>query len=166
MDYKINIGGSILDPLTIKKIEKSHCAIYVSDLCIKTLSGSWSDTPLAIFYNENPPNPDYSNYFGVYYISLKKSFIITNGLSAVSSPITGIASSDGEVVYSRYGHDFRSLSNNEGSIDGGRNYLRVLGSPDGTFPSTVELQVQGPKLVVTKVLSESRNAYLREGDAC
>ena len=155
MEYKINKGETITG-IKPGVVEVRKDAKYIGDFCVKTKSG-WSAQPVSIFYQQNPPAP-FSNYFGIYLDYTSGKLMITDGSSVTQEPILGIASSTGEVVYSRYGHDFRSLENGEGSIDGGREYTRLLGSIDGTFPATVELQIQGSDLVVTKVLSEARPA--------
>lgn len=146
-----------MEAIDIKKAEKAKNATYMGDFSVKTKNG-WSRQSIAIFYQENPAE-GHTHYFGLYKDNLTGQLMITAGDSAFSEPITGIASSDGEVVYSRSGHDFRSLSNGEGCIDGGREYFRILGSTDGYFPATVQIEAQGPNLVVTKVTSEKRSAY-------
>jgi hypothetical protein len=155
MEYKINKGDTITG-INTGVVEVRKDAKYVGDFCVKTKTG-WSDIPVSIFYQEHPPAP-FSNYFGIYLDFISGKLMITDGSSVTKEPILGIASSTGEVVYSRYGHDFRSLENGEGSIDGGRSYTRLLGSKNGTLPATVEIAIQGADLIVTKVLSEARPA--------
>lgn len=166
MEYQINYGSPSLPPELLEEIKKRKNATYIGDFCVKTKNGGWSERSISIFYCEIPPNPEYSKYFGIFLDHLSTRVMITDGSSAFSEPITGIASSTGEVVYSRNRHDYRSLANGEGCIDGGRDYLRMLGGSNGRFPSTVELKIEGPKLVVTKVLSEVRQAPFQQGDAC
>lgn len=124
MDFKINYGKCEL-PLDVAGVEAKYNAKYVGDFCLKTANGGWSDAPGAVFYQETPPVEGYSHYFAI--IDRMGSFYITSGESAFSEPITAIVGSDGEVVYSRYRHDYRSLSDGSGAIDGGRDYTKVAG---------------------------------------
>lgn len=165
MEYKIMQKMSRIPSSVISEIEKKKNAFYVGDFCVKQKSGNWSEIPVAIFWQKTPPMPEYSNYFGIYRDLLKGSLMITDGSSAAAEPFSGIASKTGEVVYSSYRHDFTSLPNGGGSIDGGRGYLRVVSGVDNVFPAVVELRIIGPDIVVTKVLSEPHQPSLPKGDA-
>ena len=75
------------------------------------------------------PNPDrskgHSNYFGMY-SAPGIGPMITNAESAFSEPITGLLTEDGEVIVSRYRHDY--VEKGPYMIDGGRDYLRTSGN--------------------------------------
>lgn len=149
MDYRINYGECTTPFLNLQAIERKYNAKYIGDFCLKVISGGWSTSPAAIFWQEKPPVEGYSNYFGI--IARDEGVYITSGASAFSEPIEGIVSEDGEVVYSRFRHDFRSLSDGSGSIDGGRDYTKVCG--DSVIPKSVLLKIEGPKLVVIEETS-------------
>lgn len=105
----------------IAYFENKYDATYVSDLCLKNVDGSWSESPASIFYQPNPQE-GHNHYFGVF---LKgKQAYITSGESAVSEIISGIVADDGEVIYSRYRHDFRTSKDGSVYIDGGRDYTK------------------------------------------
>lgn len=105
----------------IEHFEKKYNATYVSDLCLKTVDGSWAEAPASIFYQPNP-QPGHNHYFGVFLKGVQT--YITSGESAVSQVISGIVADDGEVIYSRYRHDFRESKDGSVYIDGGRDYTK------------------------------------------
>lgn len=149
MQYKIN-KGKTTQPLNIKYAETSKNATYVGDFSILDKKGQWTNQAVAVFYQENPAE-GHSHYFGLYYDRIADAFCICNAESAFSKPITAIVGSDGEVLYSRYGHDFRSLADGSGAIDGGRDYCRIIGGPNGApLPRIVTLKIQGSSLVVVE----------------
>lgn len=136
-------------PINIAKVEEKYGATYVGDFCIKTKTGSWSEEPLAIFYQ---PNPDVSkghkSYFGLFVRG--NNLFIADGTSAFSQPIVGIVAPDGEVLYSRYCHDYREKGGV--MIDGGRDYVRrsVVGR-------LVHVIVDGPNLLVAEIPEEEHS---------
>ena len=69
--------------------------------------------------------------------------MITNAESAFSEPITGILTDDGEVIVSRYRHDFVLKEGH--FIDGGRDYTRSSG---GKF---VDVTVKNGEFVLEAV---------------
>jgi hypothetical protein len=109
----------------ISKIEEKYNAKYVLEACIKDANGQWANMPCAIFYSE-VAHPQGSNYFALYYSARHNTYMITNGLSAVDGVEFNGIESEGEVVYSRYRHDFRKHKNGA-FIDGGRDYGRFGG---------------------------------------
>ena len=106
----------------ISKLEELYKAKYVGPWCTKRLDGqSWNETPVDVFYVENPDrSKGHSNYFGMF-VRDSKTFI-TNAESAFSEPIMGLLCSDGEVIVSRFRHDYIMKENL--SVDGGRDYFR------------------------------------------
>jgi hypothetical protein len=56
---------------------------------------------------------------------------ITDASSAFSAPITGILTKDGEVIVSRFRHDY--IVKDGYMIDGGRDYLRCSADSLQTF---------------------------------
>lgn len=136
-------------PINIPAVEKRYGAQFVGDFCIKTKSNGWSEEPIAIFYQ---PNPDVSkghkHYFGLF---VRGDVIyITDGTSAFSEPIVGLVTRSGEVIFSRYRHDFVQR---EGIfIDGGRDYVRCGGDIAGV--KRVHVVPNGAKLEVVEIPEE------------
>lgn len=50
--------------------------------------------------------------------------MITNAITATETTITGIKAQNGEIIYSRYRHDYRESADGSVFIDGGRDYTR------------------------------------------
>jgi hypothetical protein len=67
---------------------------------------------------------------------------ITEASSAFSDPIAGIPTDDGEVIVSRYRHDY--VEKDGRMIDGGRDYTRSSMHP------TVVITVTGDKFVIAE----------------
>jgi hypothetical protein len=149
MEYRINRGDSVFPQDLISRLEVYKDAIYMGDFSIIGKNG-WIDHAIPIFYQAHPPK-GYSNYFAMWHDTVAGKLMITSGASAFEQPIVGIVSSTGEVVYSRSRHDFRSLTDSSGAIDGGRDYTKIVGSESGQFPKTVTIVAEGPNLVVREI---------------
>ena len=130
-------------PINIQQVEETKESIFVGDFCLKTKEG-WSETPVAIFYNPNPPDPSFSNYFGLF-VDWKDQLMITDGQSAFSKPIIGIVADNGEVIFSRYRHDYVISSDGSVFIDGGRDYTKSSLVNEDKF---VKLIIDKDKLVI------------------
>ena len=111
----------------IAKIEKMKNAIYVCETCLNTGLGGWqADNAVAIFWNKDPTDiPEGgSRWFGLYF-DVYKRLMIVNAISAVKEPITGVITESGEIIYSRYRHDYRVSDDGSAMVDGGRDYFRT-----------------------------------------
>jgi hypothetical protein len=107
----------------IAYVEEKYNCHWVGQLPLKDKYGNWqTDSCADIYYHENPPN-GYSKYLG---IILRDVAYITSGASAVEGEFTGIVADDGEIIYSRYDHDYRVSTDGSVWIDGGRSYTRCL----------------------------------------
>ncbi len=109
----------------IAKIAEHYGAKYMGPWSILRQSG-WSIDPVDIFYQPNPDlSKGHSHYFGMFR-TFEGQAMITNAESAFSEPITGLLTDDGEVLVSRYRHDY--VEKGPYMIDGGRDYLRTSGN--------------------------------------
>lgn len=129
----------------IKKAEELYGAKYMGYWCTKRLNGeSWNDNPVDVFYQ---PNPDiekgHKHYFGLFIQN--GSLYITDATSAFSDPITGIETNDGEVIVSRFRHDY--VEKDEYMIDGGRDYFRTSGGP------VVQVRVEGSEFFIERIVA-------------
>lgn len=113
---------SIIGKKGIEHFEKKYNAKYVSDLCIKTVHGSWSEQPAAIFYQKEPPVKGYSHYFAIF-VKDRQTYI-ASGESAIQGKLIGVMADDGEIIFSRYRHDYRISKDGTADIDGGRDYVK------------------------------------------
>lgn len=108
----------------IAKVEAKYNAHFVGQFCCKTRDGSWANSPADVYWQAKPPVEGYSNYFAL--IIQGGSAYITGGASAVEPHISAVES-DGEIIYSRYRHDYRATSDGKAIIDGGRDYTKRAG---------------------------------------
>ena len=129
----------------IKKAEELYGAKYMGYWCTKRLNGeSWNDNPVDVFYQ---PNPDiekgHKHYFGLFIQN--GSLYITDATSAFSDPITGIETNDGEVIVSRFRHDY--VEKDEYMVDGGRDYFRTSGG------TVVQVRVEGSEFFIERIVA-------------
>lgn len=138
MNMAINIESTWLSAEQIKTVEKVKSAKYVCELAIKGANGGWINQPCLIFYNEEKHPVSNSHYFAL--LSMGEQMAVTNGQSAVDETFTGICADDGEIIYSRFRHDYRTSKDGSVTIDGGRDYVRSSSGP--------------AKLVTLKILND------------
>ena len=112
---------------SIEKVEAKYPgAKFVGQFCLKTVDGSWSESPADIYYQPNPNKAlGHTHYFGL--ICYRSGVYITRGDSAVDPLITAAVADDGEIIYSKYRHDYNVSKDNSVWIDGGRDYTRSGG---------------------------------------
>jgi len=115
--------SSWLDPDTIIKIEDRYNATYVFESCLKDIYGNWANFPVAIFYTEQA-HPQGSNYFGLYKTE-DGNVMITNGIVATEQSFPGVIARNGDAIYSRFRHDYRTSDDGSVFVDGGRDYFRT-----------------------------------------
>jgi hypothetical protein len=85
-----------------------------------------------VFRGETEHPDSKSRYFGVY-LDEQNRVMITNAQSAVDEEITGVVADDGEIIYSRYRHDFRQSADGSVFVDGGRDYIRSSVLPEDRY---------------------------------
>lgn len=149
MFVKIPEDGYWFKSAGIRKIEEKYNAKYMGYWCTKRPNGGWNDSPVDVFYVENPDtSKGHTNYFGMfiktdpYSGESTGSVYITEASTAFSDPISGIVTDDGEVIVSRYRHDY--VEKDGHMIDGGRDYTRSSMHP------TVMVTVNGDQFVITE----------------
>lgn len=110
--------------LDISKIEQKYNAKYIGDFCVRTSSGNWSEDPSALFYAEAPDTEKgHTHYFGIRKYMGK--YVIHKGDSAFENGIRGVRAENGQIIYSRYRHDYVKSDDGSVFVDGGRDYLRT-----------------------------------------
>lgn len=112
---------SIFNDSQIEKIEKHYNARFVCESALK-YHDTWTNYPIAIFYQEYP-HPEGSNWFGLYY-NIDGELRITNAISAVEEEFHGIKARNRDIIYSRFRNDYITSPDQSVWIDGGRSYLR------------------------------------------
>jgi hypothetical protein len=145
MFIKTPTDGYWLNEAGIKKTEELYGAKYMGFWCTKRSDGNWNDTPVEVFYQPNPDTEKgHNHYFGLFKRMGNGVLFITDATSAFSDPIMGIETDDGEVIVSRYRHDY--VEKDKYMIDGGRDYLRTSGGP------FVRIRVEGPEFVIERII--------------
>ena len=144
--------SEIFSPEDLAKIEEHYEAKYVCETCLKGPNG-WVNSPVAVFYQADPSKvPEGgSQWFGLFFrvegsldSGMPRSTLhITNAISAAENDIEGIVAKNGDVIYSRYRHDYRFSPDGSVMIDGGRDYTRNNGGG-----KIVTLQIQDDELCV------------------
>jgi len=141
MFVNIPEDGYWLKKAGISKIEEKYGAKYMGYWCTKRPSGGWNESPVDVFYQPNPDTAKgHTHYFGMFYRD--DMLYITEASTAFSDPIAGIPTDDGEVIVSRYRHDY--VTKDGRMIDGGRDYVRSSIHP------TVRVTVDGDQFVITE----------------
>jgi len=102
----------------VKKIEDLKNAKFV---CETEQNG----LHVAIFYADEAHPDSGSRYFGLYYTGVENQLMVTNGAFIEEQNITGVVAENGDVIYSRFRHDYRSSPDGSVFVDGGRAYLRT-----------------------------------------
>lgn len=143
MTHIMTHNNKSYQPININIVEEKTKSKYIGDFCVRSKDGNWSSFPLAIFYNEDPA-PGHTHYLGVF-VDGKNNVIFTNGESAFNDPIIGVIAEDGEVIFSRYKHDYHTSTDGSVFIDGGRDYTRTNALPRDRF---VKLIIDKDRLII------------------
>lgn len=118
----------------IANVENKYNAKYVGQFCLRDKYGNWVNDIAEVFWQPTPPVEGYSNYFALF-IRDGATFI-TSGASAVEGTLYAVQADDGEIIYSRYRHDYRVSQDKSVWIDGGRDYTR-----HGSHGKLIELKI-------------------------
>jgi hypothetical protein len=114
----------------IKQIEEKYAAKYMGYWCTKSSRGGWNERPVDVFYQPNPNvELGHKHYFGMFVQN--ETPYICDASSAFAEPIGGIVCEDGEVIVSRYRHDY--VTKGDRMVDGGRDYMRASLHPSVTI---------------------------------
>jgi len=119
----INVQKTGIDEYFCKKYNASYLGIF----CLKTYEGAWSESICGVYYVDNPDtSKGHTNYFAISFLGvLDVRAFISKGDSAFEDGLTGIVSEEGEVLISKYRHDYRKFKRDgDVFIDGGRDYTR------------------------------------------
>lgn len=126
-------------------VEEEYDAKWIGWFSIKTMSGGWSESPVAIFYANNPDvTKGHSHYLGLF--NQNEQWYITRGDSAFEEGIEAVVANNGNLIFSGWVHDYRTSQDGSVSIDGGRFYTKT--SFQGNPPMIVKLVIDKDKLVV------------------
>lgn len=134
--------NSSYQPINIPVVEKRYGGKFMGDFVTKRPDGSWNEIPVAVFYQPNPDlSQGHTHYFGIFVQN--GDVYITNASSITDELFTGIVSDEGEVIFSRYRHDYTTSTDGSVFIDGGRDYVRC-DNPN----RLVQLQIVDDKITI------------------
>lgn len=109
--------------------ERYNDAVYIAETSIKQPTGGYTQYPVAVFFQDDPEDESYPDHFGLFKQGFSHKVFICGVpdfnpiVHALHKPETG------EIIWSRYGHDYTTSSDGHASIDGGRDYCRYGFSP-------------------------------------
>jgi hypothetical protein len=119
---KFTPKSALFSESQIEKIEKAKKAKYLLDT-------EYKDVHVAVFYGEEDHPVSKSRYFALYFsyedIEMPGKIMIADGSFIEDQKIVAAVSDDGEVILSRYRHDFVESEDGSVFIDGGRSYYRT-----------------------------------------
>ena len=116
----INLKSYVFTEENIAIIEKTKSAKYVIDT-------EKEGFPCAVFYGDEAHPVSNSRYFILYCSASEivgSKLWIADGSFIEEQTITGVIADDGEIMFSRYRHDYRTSTDGSVFIDGGRAYTR------------------------------------------
>lgn len=107
-----------VEKIELMKNSKYVCSTEHQGLCIE------------VFYAEDYHPVSGSRYFGLYKAGRTGELMITDGDFIEDQTIDAIVAEDGEIIFSRYRHDFRRSTDGTVFIDGGRAYTKSSVVPE------------------------------------
>jgi hypothetical protein len=109
--------GAPYTGIIIDKAEAAYEATYIADLALKGRDGQWNQTPVSVFYKKKPDlSKGHKHYFGLFVHDDK--LMICDATSAAEYEWHGYEIG-GEVIFSRWNHDWRQDSTGAMFVDGG-----------------------------------------------
>jgi hypothetical protein len=113
----INLESAQFTSKNLQSICKIKSADYVCDTEL-------NNNVVSVFYADVPHPVSGSRYFGLYY-NQDKILMIIDGSFIEGQTFDAVEADNGEIVFSRYRHDYRESADNSVFIDGGRDYTRT-----------------------------------------
>ncbi|TXH09777.1 MAG: hypothetical protein E6R03_16220 [Hyphomicrobiaceae bacterium] len=138
-EYTLVMPRPWLSRALVEEICLKRAARYLGDSEIPVRpDGPWSSMPVSLFWQDNPPT-NYTNAFGVYFKHGRELMICE--INGFDGQVAAVYTDRPRVAtYSAYGHDMHSLDTSGNiSIDGGRLYTRILGTPGSYSVGKIDL---------------------------
>lgn len=136
--------GRDFSPKAIRQLLDHHekpgnKVIFLEEMHWKTRYGDTGDQVGAIFWQETPPKPEFTNWFVYYWRKDRMAILEGREPAAPQLMITGMDDFNPVIgavyipkidtlAYSRYQHDFFYVPGSNVAVDGGLSYLRILGN--------------------------------------
>lgn len=113
--------------IDIVGMEKLKDCKYVCESQVPTKDGGWSDFPVQIYWQRNPPK-GYNDFFGFWLEGIKpQRAIICEIKPDFDFTVTALITPNDELIYSAFRHDMAWDNTNGYAIDGGRDYVKLSG---------------------------------------
>lgn len=122
----------------LDKIRKHYKAEFVVDT-------EKDGIKCAIFYSEKPHPDSGSRYFALYHDPIYGKLMITSGKWIEEQEFIGVMAHNGDIIFSRHRHDYRTSPDGTVFVDGGRSYIRTK-----KYAKQVPLRVVDGKLETKK----------------
>ena len=110
---------SLFPEEVIDQVEQNYNCRYVTEWYLD------NKQMVLLFWND-VAHPQGSNWMGVY--GSGDHLYVCDGIAASRYPVYCKVSNDKQVLFSKTRHDFRSSQDGSVTVDGGREYTRVLGA--------------------------------------
>lgn len=135
----INSGKPYLN-LKLNKVLKHYKAEkFIGEFQIRASNGCWSDQPVSVFYVKKPD----TSLGHQHYIYLFQDHLGMLNIGSLTPEKVldvqfqkGITCICGQVSYSKYRHDYVECPCGKSAVDGGRDYLKIVGE---AIPVTIDL---------------------------
>lgn len=111
-----------------QRVQEKMDSRFVCESCLKTKDGKWATFPAPFFYSREPHPESGSHYFSIYRHPFSDIWVVTDGSCIEEQEIMGIQADNGDIIYSRYRHDYAMSYDRSVMIDGGRDYIRSNGA--------------------------------------
>lgn len=125
-EYKINLDNLNMPQKSsfVKAIEDKFNALYVGEFPALAQPGWYTSVPCRVFFSKTPDyTKGHKDYFGI--LSDNEGIRIFSMQWIKDKEIIGVVADDGEVIISRYRHDFKYSTDGSVCIDGGFDYCHT-----------------------------------------
>lgn len=147
----INLGDTTYWNFNIEECEETLGGKFLGELCVAIRNDTWTDYPVAVFWL--PSSEKYgSNYIGLHgSFGVDENIYYVDASSVADGEWAGRIAENGEIIFSRFRHDYRRSIDGTAVADGGRDYIRGFGKQ-------IWLQIVGPDFVILEDKDERHSA--------
>ena len=129
---QVQLKSHLFTQSEIADIESNYDVTYMLDTQVIGSDGRLKELAAAFFYQKNPDkDANHSHYLGVAHGDEAGQIILFDGKPTIDSlsinPINGAFNGNGDFIYSVTRHDFVTVDDSL-MLDGGREYLRIIGN--------------------------------------
>lgn len=110
----------------IAKVEKLRNCRFVCEWVMRTEEDFSRQANLGMLFWNDEPHPAGSNWMMLF--RHDGQWLVRDGIEASRIPICCVVSNDKQLLFSKSNYDFRTSHDGSVSVDGGRNYMRILGN--------------------------------------